>query len=72
MRRETGSKQNLWANINGFSPHAAVRCGANERQALEQLCRHISRLVLASERVQCNAGGQVVLSHSNLGKCNYA
>ena len=29
--------------MQGFSLHAAVRCGANERQALEQLCRYITR-----------------------------
>ena len=33
----------LCADINGFSLHAAVRCGADERQALEQLCRYITR-----------------------------
>jgi hypothetical protein len=41
--------------------HAAVRCGADDRQALEQLCRYITRPALANERVQTNAGGQVVL-----------
>jgi len=38
-----------------------VRCGANDRQALEQLCRYIARPALANERVQTNAAGQVVL-----------
>jgi len=38
-----------------------VRCGAGDRQAVEQLCRCITCLALASERVQCNAAGQVVL-----------
>ena len=38
-----------------------MRCGADERQALEQLCRYITRPALANERVQCNAAGQVVL-----------
>ena len=28
---------------------------------LEQLCRYITRPVLANERVQCNGAGQVVL-----------
>ena len=41
--------------------HAAVRCGADDRQALEQLCRYITRPALANERVQTNAAGQVVL-----------
>ena len=43
------------------SLHAAVRCGADERQTLEQLCRYITRPALANERGQRNAAGQVVL-----------
>ena len=61
MPRDAGFEQALCANIQGFSLHAAVRCGADDRQALEQLCRYITRPALASERVQCNAAGQVVL-----------
>ena len=38
-----------------------MRCGADYRQALEQLCRYITRPALANERVQTNAAGQVVL-----------
>ena len=49
------------ADSNGFSLHAAVRCAANERKALEQLCRYLTRPALANERVQTNAAGQVVL-----------
>ena len=60
MPRETGFKQDLCADIDGFSLHAAVGCGADDRQALEQLCRYITRPALAYERVQCNAAGQVV------------
>lgn len=41
--------------------HVAVRCGADECQALEQLCLYITRPALADERVQTNAAGQVVL-----------
>ncbi len=59
--REKDFKQILCADISGFSLHAAVRCGAHDRQALEQLCRHITRAALATERVQTNAAGQVVL-----------
>ena len=61
MPREPGFKHDLCADINGFSLHAAVRCGADERQAPEQLCRYITRPALANERVPCNAAGQVVL-----------
>ena len=54
-------KQTLCADSIGFSLHAAVRCGADDRQKLEQLCRYITRPALANERVQTNAAGQVVL-----------
>ena len=61
MPKEADFKQNLCADMQGFSLHAAVRCGANERKSLEQLCRYIARPALANERVQCNTAGQVVL-----------
>ena len=61
MPRQTQFKQTLCADINGFSLHAAVRCDGDDRQALEQLCRTITRPALANERVQTNAAGQVVL-----------
>jgi hypothetical protein len=61
MPRQTDFKQTLCADSNGFSLHAAVRCTADDRQALEQLCRYITRPALANERVQTNAAGQVVL-----------
>ena len=61
MPRETDFKQTLCADIDGFSLHAAVRCAADDRQALEQLCRYLTRPALANERVQTNAAGQVVL-----------
>ena len=61
MPRDADFKQPLCADISGFSLHAAVRCGADDRQALEQLCRTITRPALANERVQTNAAGQVVL-----------
>jgi hypothetical protein len=61
MPRQTDFNQTLCADMQGFSLHAAVRCAANERQALEQLCRYITRPALANERVQTNAAGQVVL-----------
>ena len=61
MPRQTDFKQTLCADMQGFSLHAAVRCGADDRQALEPLCRYITRPALANERVQPNAAGQVVL-----------
>ena len=38
-----------------------MRCAADDRQALEQLCRYITRPALANDRVQTNAAGQMVL-----------
>ncbi len=61
MPRDGDFKQPLCADIDGFSLHPAVRCAADDRRALEQLCRHITRPALANERVQTNAAGQVVL-----------
>jgi hypothetical protein len=66
MPREKDFKQALCADIDGFSLHSAVRCGADDRQALEQLCRYITRLALANERAQTNAAGQVVLKLKTL------
>ena len=64
MLREADLMQHLCADIDGFRLHAAVRCGADNRQALEQLCRYITRPALANERVQTNAAGQVVLGRA--------
>ncbi|MBE0546613.1 MAG: transposase [Rubrivivax sp.] len=61
MPRDADFKQDLCADIDGFSLHAAVRCGAEDRRAVEQLCRYITRPALANERVQTNTAGQVVL-----------
>jgi hypothetical protein len=61
MPREATARQPLCTDTDGFSLHAAVRIEAHDRQALEQLCRYITRPALANERVQTNAAGQVVL-----------
>ena len=61
MPREKDFKQALGADSKGFSLHAAVRCTAEDRQALEQLCRYLTRPSLANERVQTNAAEQVLL-----------
>lgn len=52
-------RQPLYADIDGFSLHAAVRVEAHARKRLEQLCRCITRPALSEERVQLNAAGQV-------------
>ena len=58
---ESGTFGRFATSPDGFSLHVAVRCGADDRQALEQLCRYITHPALANERVQTNAAGQVVL-----------
>jgi Putative transposase len=45
-------------NLQSFSLHAAVRCGASQRKTLERLCRYITRPALANDRVKINAAGQ--------------
>ena len=61
MPREAQFHEILCAVVQGFSLHTAVRCSAEDRQALEQLCRYIMRPALADERVQTNASVQMVL-----------
>ena len=66
MPREGAARQPLCADIDGFTPHAAVRVEANDRKRLEQLCRYITRPALSDERVQLNAAGQVELKLKTL------
>jgi hypothetical protein len=61
LSRDADFNQILCADISGFNLHAAVRCTAKDCQALEQLCRYITRPLLADERVRTNAAGQAVL-----------
>ncbi len=61
MPRGTVFIQALCAGRAGFSLHAAVRCEAEDRRRLEQLCRYITRPALANKRVRCNKAGLVVL-----------
>jgi hypothetical protein len=51
----------LCAEAHGFSLHAGVRCEANDRQGIEQLCRYITRPAIANERLSVNREGNVVL-----------
>ena len=46
----------------GFSLHAGVRCEANDRQGIEQLCRYITRPAISNERLAINGKGQVVIT----------
>ena len=63
MPRETDFNQTLCADMQGFSLHAAVRCGADDRQALEQLCRYITRLPCRPRRARGPAPRQAQTVH---------
>ena len=48
-----GAEHHLSSGVRGgagLSMHAAVRCGADDPQGLEQLCRYGARAALANER----------------------
>jgi hypothetical protein len=48
MQREPSFEQELCADMQGFSLHAALRSEPNDRQGLERLCRYITRPPLSS------------------------
>ena len=54
----SGESSALCANAHGFSLHAGVRCAAEDRQGLGQLCRYITRPAIANERLSVNRAGQ--------------
>jgi hypothetical protein len=51
----------LPAALDAAVKMAPVRVEANDRNRLEQLCRHITRPALSDERVRVNVAGQVAL-----------
>ena len=59
--RDEKATAGLCANAHGFSLHAGVRCGADQRKELERLCRYITRAAIANERLKCDGSGDVVL-----------
>jgi len=61
MPRARTSSRRCAPTSTASAQHAAVRCGAEDRQALKQLCRYLTRQVLANERIQTSAAAQVVL-----------
>ena len=67
MPRKPKFMQTLCTDIDGFSLNIAERCAAVDRQALEQLCRYITRSALANESVQTNAAVQVALKLKTFG-----
>ena len=50
----------LTAAIHGYSLHAATFCEAEERGALERLCRYVVRSSFCAKRLSLRADGQVV------------
>lgn len=48
MARDAASTQALYADVQGFSLHAEVRCAADDGHALAQQCRDITRSTLAA------------------------
>jgi Putative transposase len=51
----------LCAKLHGFTLHAAVRWGADQRKELEHVYRYITRPAIANERLERNRAGDVVL-----------
>jgi hypothetical protein len=47
------------ASADGFSLHAGVAAGADERKKVERLCRYIARPAIAEGRLSLTAQGQV-------------
>ena len=46
-------------SVGGFSLHAGVATGANERAKLERLCRYISRPAISEKRLSLTSNGEV-------------
>jgi len=60
-----GGNDHLHADMRRFRLYAAVRCAVDDRNALKQRCRCITRPPLTNEeRVQCNSAEQVVQPQS--------
>jgi len=53
------SSRGLVAEVGGFNLHAGVRVEADERDALERLCRYMARPAVAAERVSVLPDGHV-------------
>src|SRR5262245_39368382 len=54
----TGARQ---AHLDGFDLHANVAVAADDRAALEQLCRYVLRPPIAQERLSRTADGRILL-----------
>jgi hypothetical protein len=47
------------AKAHGFSLHAGVWAGANDRKKLEPICRYIARPAVSNERIELSECGHV-------------
>jgi hypothetical protein len=54
--RDEQITRGLCADAHGFSLHAAERCGENQHNELERLCRYITRPAIARERLVSGKG----------------
>jgi hypothetical protein len=59
MTGDNGFERAPCTDMSCFCRHAALRCGADVREAMEQRCRHITGRALADECVRGNAVGHV-------------
>jgi len=50
----------LCCDLDGFSLHARVEIGADERERLERLCRYVARPPIATDRLSLSSDGKVV------------
>ena len=48
-----------WTHPDGFSLHAGVSAGADERKKVERLCRYLARPAIATGRLSLTSQGQV-------------
>jgi len=53
--RDEKTTHGLCADAHGFGPHAASRCGVDQRKQLERLCRYITRRAIANDRFRKSA-----------------
>jgi len=52
----------LVSKQSGFSLHDGVACKSNQRKKLERLCRYITRLAIAEQRLSLASNGNVIVA----------
>ena len=61
LASQKASQPQSCVSAQGFSLHADTRCGPQQRQQLERLCRYITRPALGHKRLSRTRAGEVVL-----------